>query len=112
MQTTTTFRPENGTLTPLPASSSPVGLAVGLTFFFLLLGVSAGVVIYIYRNKLIDILQRGRGNGQNKDNHKQTAQNDSYGCKITTESELQTPIYENLGAKATRQQPAAVYQTR
>lgn len=96
------------------ASSSPVGLAVGLTLLFLLLGVSAGLIIYKKRRKLRNMLQLGHGNAQNKDDHTQTPQTDShqYTCVITTQSEGQTPIYENLSVQVTSRNTTVVHQDR
>ncbi|XP_078144043.1 uncharacterized protein LOC144542173 [Centroberyx gerrardi] len=76
---------------------SPAGLAVGLTFFFLLLGMAVGLAVYTQRRKLRNMLQLRRESSQKKEDQTQTPQDShQYTSMIRTQSTEQTPIYENL----------------
>lgn len=88
--------PVNGT--DCGGTTSPVGLAVGLTFLFLALGIAAAVAVYTQRDKLRNMLQPGQGRSQKKEEHTERPQDNSsqYTSMIRAPSETQAPIYENF----------------
>ncbi|KAM4605082.1 uncharacterized protein ACJ7VT_017376 [Polymixia lowei] len=91
-----TSYPGDGT-GPHEASSS-AGLAVGLTLFFLLLGIAVALLVYKQRSKLRNMLQLEHRRPKNKQDHEQTPQNKSkqYSNMTRAQSIGETPIYENF----------------
>ncbi|KAA8587688.1 uncharacterized protein LOC116699576 [Etheostoma spectabile] len=92
--------PGNDTATCL-APSSPVGLAVGLTFFFLLVVIVAGVIVYKYHRKMRNVLQFGQTRSPKNEDYRETSQEDSnhYTNMNRDQSSGEAPIYENLTAR-------------
>lgn len=104
MTSNNTCVPGNGT-NPCPMDpSSPVGLAVGLTFFFLLLVIGAGVIVYKYHSKMRNMLQFEQRRSQKKKDFTETQQGDPhlYTSMIRDQPAGQTPIYENLTTRTNR----------
>lgn len=97
----------NTTETCSPADSS-VGLAVGLTFFFLLLVIIATVIIYKYHPKIMSLRTLGRRESQEKEDCTGSPQAEShhYTSMVREQSVVQTPVYENLTVQAAASKPA------
>ncbi|KAK9539027.1 hypothetical protein VZT92_004161 [Zoarces viviparus] len=90
--------------TCLAPSSSSTGLAVGLTFFFILLLSVAGAIVYKYHSKMRSMLQfRQRRSHTKKQDYTETPPEDShqYVSTIGEQSTGQNPIYENLTTRTT-----------
>ena len=100
---------ENTTSVPttMPPDSSPVGLAVGLTFFFLVLAIVIGVIAYMYHSKMRNMMQFVQRRSQKKKDFTETPQCEShvYTNTIKDQPAGETPIYENLTTQTNR--PAA-----
>lgn len=106
--------PGNGT-DACPGPGSSAGLAVGLTFFFLLLVIVATVMAYKYRGEIRNIWsQFEQRRSQGKEDYTQTPQASSheYTSMITDQSAGQTPIYENLATQTTGYNRRSVQQNR
>lgn len=101
MTANTTSVPGNATAAH-PAPGSPAGLAVGLTIFFLLLVIVAGVLMYKYHSTIRSMLQSGQRGSIKKEDYTDAPQDDSqhYTSMIREQSTGQTPIYENLTTRA------------
>lgn len=84
--------------TACPPSSSSVGLAVGLTLFFLILAIVVGVIVYKYHSKMRNMLESLQTRSQKKEDYTETPQDDShhYTSMIREQPAGQTPIYENF----------------
>ncbi|KAK5859769.1 hypothetical protein PBY51_021298 [Eleginops maclovinus] len=95
------------------SASTNAGLAVGLTLFFLLVVIVAGVIVY-KRNKVRDILQLVRNRRQKKEEFANTAQDDPdhYTSMIKQSTEQTSSIYENLTTQATRDNMPAAKQSK
>lgn len=80
------------------SNGSYSGLAVGLTFFFLLLVIVPGVIVYKYHSKIRNMVQFGQRQSQKKEDYSEATQDDShrYASMYTEQSTAHTPIYENL----------------
>lgn len=80
------------------ASGSPPGLAAGLTVFFLLLVIIAGVIIYKYHREIRNVLQIGHRRSRKKEDYTETPEPTAhqYVSMSREQSTGQTPIYENL----------------
>lgn len=91
-----THIPGNST-SSLPPSSN-AGLAVGLTFFFLLLAIIIGLIVYKYNSEIRNMLQRGHRETQVKEDYIETPPADShvYTTMIRDQSDGHASIYENL----------------
>ncbi|KAK5919320.1 hypothetical protein CgunFtcFv8_023223 [Champsocephalus gunnari] len=102
----------NTTENPTLVSNPTAGLAVGLTLFFLLMVIIAGVIVYKF-NKVRDMLQLGKKRRQKKEDFAETPQDDShqYTSRIH-ESTEQNPIYENLTTQTTRNNRPEVEQNK
>lgn len=105
--------PGNGTST-CAASGSSAGLAAGLTIFFLLLVIVAGVIVYKYHRQNRSVLQFGQRRSQKKEDHTETPQAVSHEyIGVSREQSIgQTPIYENLATQTTKYNRHAVNQSR
>ncbi|TDH05690.1 hypothetical protein EPR50_G00125130 [Perca flavescens] len=92
------------------APSSPVGLAVGLTFFFLLLVIVAGVIVYKYHSQMRNMLQFVQTRSQKNEDYRETSQEDSnqYTDMNREQSTGEAPIYENFTARTTGHNRPAV----
>ncbi|KAM7379125.1 hypothetical protein PAMP_004697 [Pampus punctatissimus] len=108
MNVNNTYARENDTST-----SGNTGFAVGLSLFFLLLVIVAGVMVYKYRSKIRNMLQFGHRESQMKEDHTETPQTDShmYTSMIREPSVRQTPIYENLTTRRTSYKSPEVNQS-
>ncbi|KAL6104353.1 uncharacterized protein ACO6RY_14100 [Pungitius sinensis] len=85
-----------------PAPSSP-GLAVGLTIFFVLLLIAAGVIVYKYHSKMRSMFQFGQRRSHKKQDYTETPEDSNhYHSGISELSTGQNPIYENLATLTTR----------
>ncbi|KAL3054933.1 hypothetical protein OYC64_017789 [Pagothenia borchgrevinki] len=116
----------NTTEIPTFVSSSTAGLAVGLTLFFLLVVIIAGVIVYKY-NKVRDMLHLGKKRRQKKEDFAETPQDDSHqytsrihqstsmihqSTSMIHQSTEQNPIYENLTTQTTRNNRPEVEQNK
>ncbi|KAE8291085.1 hypothetical protein D5F01_LYC10679 [Larimichthys crocea] len=77
-------------------SGSSVGLATGLTLFFLLLIIVAGVFAYKYRSRITDMLQFVRRRSEKNEDYVETPEADAHQFLNREQSTTQIPIYENL----------------
>ncbi|KAI3375092.1 hypothetical protein L3Q82_021605 [Scortum barcoo] len=106
--------PGNGTA-ECSAPSSSVGLAVGLTLFFLLLVIVAAVMVYKYHSEIRNIwLQFEHRRGQKTEDDMETPQANSheYTSTITEQTTGQVPIYENLTTQSGGYNRPQVYNNR
>lgn len=90
-------------------SSDATGLAVGLTFFFLLLLIVPGVIVYKYHSKIRNMGQFGKRRSQKKEDYSEATQDDDshrYSSMYTEQPMAQTPIYENLTRTSSYNSPA------
>ncbi|KAK5888801.1 hypothetical protein CesoFtcFv8_014859 [Champsocephalus esox] len=102
----------NTTENPTLVSNPTAGLAVGLTLFFLLMVIIAGVIVYKF-NKVRDMLQLGKKRRQKKEDFAETPQDDSHqSTSMIHESTEQNPIYENLTTQTTRNNRPEVEQNK
>ena len=101
----------NGTDSCLP-SSSPTGLAVGLTLFFVFLVVIAGVIVYKFWSKIRILVQFRQSQSQDKEDSTGTSQPDRQSTIIREQSMVQTPIYENLTVQTAAYKRPAENQSR
>lgn len=85
---------ENNNTIAVATSGPAVGVAVGLTLFFLLLIVIAGLMLYKYHSKIRKILQSRRRSSQKKDTTEVDPHH--YTSMVTEQPGVQAPIYENL----------------
>ncbi|XP_077415644.1 uncharacterized protein LOC144044851 [Vanacampus margaritifer] len=84
----------NGTACAAP--NSPVGLAVGLTLFFLTLAaVAVTIAVKFYKNKW-NLPLLGQRKSQKKDSVVTTQFDHQYASMVRTQSSENAPIYENL----------------
>ncbi len=92
-------------------AGSAAGLAVGLTFFFLLLIVAA-LLVYKYRSEIRNIWLQFEQRSQKKEDYTETPQANSheYSSMIREQSTGQNPVYENL--TTTGYHRRAVHQNR
>ncbi|KAM8850332.1 uncharacterized protein AB9W97_021558 [Spinachia spinachia] len=102
--------PGSDTASCPPPSSSRAGLAVGLTVFFLLLLIAAGVIVYKYHSKMRTMFQFGQKRSNKKRDYTETPAED---CPryLSDQSELsagQNPIYENLATQTSAHKRPAV----
>ncbi|MEQ2160182.1 hypothetical protein GOODEAATRI_030937, partial [Goodea atripinnis] len=86
---------ENGTDTCFAPSSS-VGLAVGLSLFFIFLAIIIGVIGFIYRNKIGTLVRTLQRRGQKMEVCAESPQADDNQYTGMTREQPQTPIYENF----------------
>ncbi|KAI9541945.1 hypothetical protein NQZ68_025079 [Dissostichus eleginoides] len=103
----------------LVSNTKVAGLAVGLTLFFLLVVIIAGVIVYKF-NKMRDMLQLGKKRRQKKEDFAETPQDDSHqytstihqSTSMIDQSAGQNPIYENLTTQTTRNNRPEVEQNK
>ena len=84
-------------------TSSPIGLAVGLTLFFLIV-IVAGAIAFKFKSKLRNLVQSGQGRGrsnQKKMDYPETTPADSHYTDLIREEP--TAIYENYTRPAAQQ---------
>lgn len=95
-------------------SGSPVGLAVGLTLFFLLLVIIACIIVYKYCGKTRMLMQLGQSRSQKNEDFTETPQAapHQYTSMSREQSTGQIPIYENLTAQTAKYKRHAVNQSR
>ncbi|KAL7387606.1 hypothetical protein ABVT39_026076 [Epinephelus coioides] len=88
----------HGNETARLAPSSNLGLAVGLTLFFLILAIVVGVIVYKYHSEMRNMLESLQTRSQKKEDYTETPQDDShhYTSMMREQPAGQTPIYENL----------------
>ncbi|KAG8014056.1 hypothetical protein GBF38_016342 [Nibea albiflora] len=82
-------------------SGSSVGLAVGLTLFFLLLIIVAGVFAYKYRSRIMDMLQFAHRRSEKNEDYVETPEPDAHQYSYGEQPTTLTPIYENLTPQTT-----------
>lgn len=114
MMVNNTCNPGNGT-SECAAPNSSVGLAVGLTLFFLLLVIVAAVMVYKYRSEIRNIWsQFEHQRGQKTENDMETPQANchEYISTITEQTTEQAPIYENLATQTSGYNRRQEYQNR
>ncbi|XP_017286837.1 protein GAPT [Kryptolebias marmoratus] len=89
-----------------PPPSSSVGLAVGLSLFFLLLLIGVGLIVFKYHSKIWTLVQFGQRGSQEKDvcaenpqteeQHYTSMSREQTVGQTVRQTVGQTPIYENL----------------
>uniref|UniRef100_G3PS98 Uncharacterized protein n=1 Tax=Gasterosteus aculeatus TaxID=69293 RepID=G3PS98_GASAC len=96
--------PGNDTASCSAPGSSRTDLAVGLTFFFVLLLIAAGVIVYNYHSKMRSMFQFGQRRSHKERDYTETLPEDSprYRYVIREASTGENPIYENLATRTKR----------
>ena len=95
----------NGIAVCPDVASSHIGLAVGLSLFFLLLVIIAALALYTQRARLGNMFEPGSRSVKKEDDNEDNSQRYTM---TRAQSSAQTPIYENFTAQASGQGRTAI----